>query len=353
MRSTYFGTDRDNVLSASSEIRESFYGLSGNDVFYFYGIDGVDPDYDVSDRFFGGTGKDRLQNITLNFDGVTGLDQLARLSFDGGKGYDTLAVDIGVDMTSYTAKTGDLNLTSIAPLVRSVEHREYDIALSAISTTVEELSITGGARDETVRLTQTASMEATSVIRVDLGGGADRFEYNASLGVDSSLIVDTGKGADVVLMNASSTAYPDDFDAVIRTRGGADTIVLDGMYSETLNAGLGNDSIYVLSGSFEAAPDVIRTGKGKDKIYLELDSYSELAKIKDFSVEKDVIVFDVDEFRDTAVTFDEAVWAAAEEDKLYMDTDAGKLYFGDNVLVSFGGAIELTEANFQIDEWAY
>jgi len=353
MRSTYFGTDRDNVLSATSEIRESFYGLGGNDVFYFYGIDGVDPDYDVSDRFFGGAGKDRLENISLNFDGVTGLDQLARLSFDGGRGYDTLAMSINVDMTDSTAKTSDMDLSSIAPLVRSVEHREYDLALSSISSVAEELSITGGVRDETVRLTQTASMEATSVIRVDLGDGADRFEYSASIGVDSTLIVDTGKGADVVLMNASSSSYPDDFDAVIRTRGGADTIVLDGMYSETLNAGLGNDTIYVLSGSFEPAPDIIRTGKGKDKIYLELDSYSKLAAIKDFSVADDVIVFDADEFRDTEVTFDEAVWAASEEDKLYMDTDAGKLFFGDNVLVSFGDSIELTEANFQVGDWLY
>ncbi|MDX2485486.1 MAG: hypothetical protein QNK42_17720, partial [Pseudodonghicola sp.] len=108
MRSTYFGTDRDNVMSAGSEIRESFYGLAGNDVFYFYGIDGVDPDYDVSDRFFGGAGRDRLENITLNFDGLAGLDQLARLSFDGGKGYDTLAVSIAVDMTDYSAKASDL-----------------------------------------------------------------------------------------------------------------------------------------------------------------------------------------------------------------------------------------------------
>ncbi|TDK50696.1 hypothetical protein [Antarcticimicrobium luteum] len=353
MRSTYFGTDRNNVMSASSEIRESFYGLGGGDVFYFYGGDGVDPDYDVSDRFFGGAGRDRLQNITLNFDGLAGLDQLARLSFDGGKGYDTLAAAITVDMTDYSAKTSDLNLAGIAPLLRSVEHREFDIKLSAIGATPEVLDIVGGALDETVFLHQSASMQAGGEIRVNLGKGDDRLEYSADIGVDSALIVDTGRGADVVIMNASSTSYPDTFDAVIRTRGGADTIVLEGMSSETVNAGAGNDAIYVLSGSFADAPDVIRTGAGKDKVYLELDSYSKLARINDFSIEKDVIVFDTDEFRDTEVTFDRSVWKAAAEDKLYMDTDAGKLYFGDNVMVSFGGPIALTVDNFLVDDWAF
>ncbi|TDE38464.1 hypothetical protein [Antarcticimicrobium sediminis] len=353
MRSTYFGTDRDNVMSAGSEIRESFYGLAGNDVFYFYGIDGVDPDYDVSDRFFGGTGRDRLENITLNFDGLAGLDQLARLSFDGGKGYDTLAVAVTVDMTDYSAKASDLDLTGVAPLLRSVEHREFDIELSAIGNTPEDLAIIGGDLDETVFLHQTASMRVDGVIRVNLGGGDDRFEYSADIGVDSSLIVDTGKGADVVLMNASSSSYPNDFDAVIRTRGGADTIVLDGMYSETANAGAGNDTIYVLSGSFAEAPDVIRTGNGNDKVYLELDSYSKLARINDFSAEKDVIIFDAEEVRDTEVTFDKSIWSAAEEDKLYMDNAVGKLYFGDNVLVSFGGETALTADNFLVDDWAF
>ncbi|MDX2484658.1 MAG: hypothetical protein QNK42_13455, partial [Pseudodonghicola sp.] len=292
-------------------------------------------------------------NITLNFDGLAGLDQLARLSFDGGKGYDTLAVSIAVDMTDYSAKASDLDLTGIAPLLRSVEHREYDIELSAIGNTPEELAIIGGDLEETVFLHQAASMRVDGVIRVNLGGGDDRFEYSADIGVDSSLIVDTGKGADVVIMNASSSSYPDDFDAVIRTRGGADTIVLDGMYSETANAGAGNDAIYVLSGSFAEAPDVIRTGAGRDKVYLELDSYSKLARVSDFSADKDVIVFDIDEVRDTEVTFDKSIWTAAEEDKLYMDNAAGKLYFGDNVLVSFGGETALTADNFLVDDWAF
>lgn len=361
MRSTYIGTDRDDVLSASGEIRESFYGLGGADVFYFYGVDGVDPDYDVSDRFFGGAGRDRLQNVFLNFSGYSGLEQLAQLSFDGGKGYDTLAVEISADLTEYNAAKSEMDLSGIAPLLRSVEHREYDITLEEFDTLQKlgELSILGGELDETVRLQQATasslipSMQAGGVIRVSLGGGDDRFEYSAEIPVVSALVVDTGKGDDVVIMNASTTTYPDEFRAVIRTKGGADTIVLDGMYKETAKAGAGDDAIYLLSGSFDNAPDDVRTGKGRDTVFLELDSYSKLAKIRDFSAKKDVIVFDAEEFRDTEVTFDKAEWKAAEEDRLYMDTDAGKLYFGDNVLVSFGGSIDLTAANFEVGDWLF
>lgn len=361
MRSTYFGTDRNNVMSASSDIRESFYGLQGDDTFYFYGVEGMAPDYDVSDRFFGNRGDDRLQNITLRFDGDAGLEQLALLSFEGGIGYDTLAVDIDVNMYDFDDVTSEMDLASIAPLLVSVEHREYDITLEQfdLAQTLEKLQIVGGALDETVRLHQGTvdslipSMRADGVIRVSLGGGDDRFEYSAEINVDSSLIVNTGRGADVVIMNAASSSYPDEFDAVIRTKGGADTIVLDGMFSEIANAGAGNDEIYVLSGSFGAAPDVIRTGRGKDKVYLELDAYSKLAKFRDFSAAKDKIVFDADEFRDTTVTFDEAEWKAAVDDKLYMDNAAGKLYFGDNVLARFGGAMELTAENFAVDDWAF
>ena len=361
MRSTYFGTDNNNVMSASSTIRESFYGLKGDDTFYFYGVEGVDPDYDVSDRFFGGSGADRLQNITLHFNGYSGLDQLALLSFDGGLGYDTLAVDIDVNMLEFEGFVSEMDLAGIAPLVRSVEHREYDITLTEFDQlqVLGGLRILGGALDETVRLHQGTvtslypSMQADGVIRVNLGGGDDRFEYSAEINVVSSLIVNTGSGADVVIMNASASTYPDEFEAVIRTRRGADTIVLDGMYSETANAGAGNDKIYVLTGSFGAAPDVIRTGLGKDKVYMELDSYSKLARFVDFSAEKDKIVFDAEEFRDTEVTFDKAVWDAAEDDKLYMDNAAGRLYFGDNVLASFGGATTLTAENFLVDDWAF
>ncbi|MGD9865997.1 MAG: hypothetical protein AB7S99_22585 [Pseudodonghicola sp.] len=355
MRDTYFGTDRDDAFSATSAIRESFYGLGGNDTFYFYDLStGPTPpstDFDSSDRFFGGTGRDQLTNITVNFDGAEGAGKLDALSFDGGAGYDTLTVAVAIDMESYNSKISTFRFDDVAPLVRSVEHREFNVTLSRIGATTNELQLLGGNRDETVRLTQDASMDASGVIRVDLGGGDDRFEFSASVYVASQLIVNTGKGADTVIMNASGSSYPSDFGATIRTGAGADTIVLEGMYSETLNAGAGNDQIYVLTGSFAEAPDIIRTGAGRDRVYVELDSYSTVARLRDFSAARDTIVFDSDEFRNTDVTFDKAVWQGAGSDRLYMDNAAGKLYFGDNVLVNFGGPTDLTAANFVTDSW--
>ncbi|MDK3018468.1 hypothetical protein [Pseudodonghicola flavimaris] len=351
MRITYSGTDRDDVMSATSAIRESLYGLGGDDVFYFYGPSGVDPEYDVSDRFFGGNGADLLQNITLGFDGIGGLGQLAQLSFDGGRGYDTLAVTVAADLSVYGEKAAEMDLGEIAPLLRSVEHRDYRINLGAVNDALRELTITGSALDETVTLSQTASLSGAGEITVRLGGGADEFNFAASIFVETALLVDTGRGADLVRMNGSATSYADEFTAVIRTRAGADTIVLEGMYSEKLNAGAGDDRIFVLTGSFAEAPDVIRTGTGKDRVYLELDSYSSVAKITDFSARWDRIVFDADETRDTGVTFSRAIWTAATEDVLYMNNAAGKLYYGDTVLVDFGGETTLSDKNFITDSW--
>lgn len=354
MRTTYFGDEGDNRLSATAVIRESIYGLGGDDIFFFYaGADNLVPDFDMSDRFFGGAGDDELRDIDLAFDGNGGLEQLAQLSFDGGTGYDTLAVSVTADLSSYTASTSQMDLGDIAPLLRSVEHRAYTLSLVDFQEDLERLTIDGSNADESLTLSQIGSMAAGGEIWISLKGGNDRFEYSAEIDTSADLVVDTGTGNDVVVMNAATTTYADLFSAVIRTRGGQDTVVLEGMYTERVNTGSHNDTIYVLSGSFAEAADVIRTGGGKDRIYLELDSYSTLARFKDFDADKDKIVFDADEFRNTTVTFNKTVWQNAEDDMLYMDNAAGKLYFGDNVLATFGTDAGLTEDSFIIDTWDY
>lgn len=346
MRSTYFGNDGGNYFSATATIRESFYGLDGEDTFHVYASD-------FSDRFFGGRGADRMEGMSISYDGASGLDAYGLLSFDGGGGYDTLAFAVDIAMADYTDTTATLALDDVTTLARSVEHREFDVSLSEISDTVADLLLNGGASDETLRLTQTAQMADGGALTVDLGRGDDYFEFSASSSVSSDLTVLTRGGSDTVIIGAATSYYPGGLTTVVKTGAGADVIVLEGMYKEIANAGGGDDEIYVLTGGFAGRPDTIRTGAGADKVFLELDAYSKIAKFRDFSAAEDTIVFDASEFRDTEVTFDKSVWEAAAEDKLYMDNDAGKLYFGDNVLASFGGAIELTAENFTTDVWAF
>ena len=196
---------------------------------------------------------------------------------------------------------------------------------------------------------------------ISLGGGNDKFTFAADWDVTVSIEIDGGKGKDTVIIQGSTVSYPDGLDAIVRTGQGNDTIVLEGMHSEQVFAGGGNDDIYVLTGSFQNAADVIRTGGGSDRVFLELDGYSKVAEILDFSAADDVIVFDKAENtatlpRLTDVTFDVDVWQDAldlGEKVLFMDNDAGELYYGDNVMASFGGSVSLTEDNFLTGFWDY
>lgn len=353
MRKTYFGGEGGDFFQATTTIRESFYGLNGDDTFHFYEQLLPFPFQDFSDRFFGGQGDDRMQGLALDFDGNGGLDEYALLSYDGGRGYDTLAADVTIDMGAYESASSTLDFKKITSLSRSVEHREFDVTLDAISEAVTDLRLIGGAKDETVRLTQVDPMVATGELRVSLRGGDDRFEFSAYPEAASNLKVFTGRGNDTVIINAATTYYPSNLQTKVVTGKGRDTIVLEGMHKEVVKAGGGGDDIYVLTGGFANAPDTIRTGAGRDKVYLELDAYSTVARLPDFSGDKDKIVFDKTEFRDTTVTFDRAEWEAATEDTLYMDNAAGKLYFGDNVLADFRGATTLTADNFITDDWAF
>lgn len=216
---------------------------------------------------------------------------------------------------------------------------------------------TGGQRD----IVSFYAREDAPEVSISLGGGNDKFTFAADWDVTVSIEIDGGKGKDTVIIQGSTVSYPDGLDAIVRTGQGNDTIVLEGMHSEQVFAGGGNDDIYVLTGSFQNAADVIRTGGGSDRVFLELDGYSKVAEILDFSVADDVIVFDKAENtatlpRLTDVTFDVDVWQDAldlGEKVLFMDNDAGELYYGDNVMASFGGSVSLTEDNFLTGFWDY
>jgi hypothetical protein len=195
-------------------------------------------------------------------------------------------------------------------------------------------------------------------LNVATGSGHDYFDFSARWAVSADVRVNTGNGNDTVVIHGSTVSHAQDLDVDIRTGRGKDTIVLEGMHSEFVSAGAGSDDIYVLTGSFANAPDTIKTGGGRDRLFVELDAYSTVAVVRDFDADKDVFVFDQQEARellprDATVTFDRQEWQDAEEDRLFMDNDADKLYYGDNVLVEFSNDVTLTADNFSVGEWTF
>ncbi|WP_323779671.1 hypothetical protein [Leisingera sp.] len=376
MRKNFFGNQFGNFYAASSTIRESFYGRGGDDYFtlYSHDPDGVDIP-DLTDRFFGGSGDDTLD--LLSFSVTTESDNLTRysqLSFDGGSGYDTVKSQVSAVMSGGST----LDLDTIETSVISVEHWFYDMFLYG-NTEDGDFTIGSGMKDDTLNIFQQADANENSIrvntfagadsvlytananvndLKVNTGSGKDYFEFNGNWGVTADIEVKTGKGKDIVVINGSTVTSPGGLDAVINTGKGADTVVLEGMHSEYLNAGGGSDDIYVLTGSFSNAADTIRTGGGKDRLFVELDAYSTVAVVEDFSAAKDVFVFDREEARrtvprDTDVLFDREEWEASEEDRLFMDNDADRLYYGSNVLVEFSTDVELTAGNFTVGSWDY
>lgn len=369
MRTRVYGTNLDNRFTATAEIRESFYGRGGDDTFQvFHHARGAD----LSDRFFGGSGADWLEQLTFDFTNGAQYGDYRQLSFDGGDGYDTVSATVIADVQGGLT----LDLAQIETSVRSVEHWNYDIFAGAPAGE-GQFNIQSGRQDDTLDIFQSGAemnmrvntlggrdtvryfaQENVEALQVNLGGGADRFEFSADWGVTADLRVNSGKGNDTVIIYGSTVSHANGLEADIRTGGGKDTIVLEGMHSERLAAGGGNDDIYILTGSFANAADVISTGAGRDRLFVELDAYSTVAIVEDFNAARDVFVFDSDEAsellpRDTAVTFDRREWQDADEDRLFMDNDADKLYFGENVLVEFSTDVTLTADNFTTGNWDF
>lgn len=375
MRTYILGNQFENALEATSTIRESLYGRDGDDTFsiYHHG-EGAGAYPDLSDRFFGGAGNDTIGSLNFDLTAGSTLRDYSQLSFHGGAGYDTVSSQIDVQITGGFT----LDLSQIETSVLSVEHWDYGIDLGT-STGDGEFVIRAGRQDDTLDIRQWeaagdasikvntlagndhvtySTVKDVSDLRVNTGWGNDYFEFNGFWNVTADVRVSTGRGKDTVVINGTTIAYPDGLTANIRTGAGADTIVLEGMHSERLNSGAGNDDIYILTGSFRNAADTITTGAGKDELFIELDAYSTVAVLDDFSAENDVFVFDADEAsgtitRNTDVTFDRTEWENASEDRLYMSNAENKLYYGDNVLVEFTTDVTLSAANFTTGDWEY
>lgn len=347
MRKTVFGSDlRDDLFAATQIIRETFYGLGGDDTFLVFNGTGADLDADFSDRFIGGAGQDLMAGLNV---GLVDYAAYALLSFDGGGGYDTLRFDAGGLIFDATDTVMDLG--RFATLARSVEHRAFAVSVNVGAAATGDFFATGSSGDESLLLDIAASTETAVAdilnVTVRLNAGDDVFAFVGDPDVRTSLLVDTGKGNDDIRINDTTLRNSDVRGSRIDAGSGHDLVVLEGMNREFVRLGQGNDTAVVLTGGFADVPDTITTGSGMDRIYLELDEYSTIARIRDFDAARDVVVFDKDEFRDTDVTFDAAVAAAAADPVLFMDNATGRLMLGDNIMAIFDGGVTLTAANFE------
>lgn len=358
MRTKIFGNSFDNWFVASSTIRESFYGLDGNDIFNFYNGQSAFFFGDFTDRFIGGSGNDVMQNLNA---GWNEYSLYSGLSFDGGLGYDTVSYDLTGSLFGEVGDatlTASVDLTQFATQERQVEHHAFEIDASIAENIDGSLGIVGGGGDETVQLNFTRSAHTLTEfsdieVSVSLGGGNDRFEFTGERTIMSELKINAGAGNDVVIVNSSTASSPDVSRSMIITGKGNDTVVLEGMHQEIVKTGGGSDDIYILSGNFADRSDVLDTGGGNDEIFLELDEYSKLVRIRDFDAAKDTIIFDDQETRDTTVLFDRVLWENSTDPRLYMDNAAGTLYYGQNVLATFDGGVTLTADNFETGTWLF
>lgn len=354
MRRRIYGNWNDEVFTATETVRESFFGYRGDDTFVFYrgdytGLPVNDPfaDPDFSDRFFGGRGNDQLTNLEITFYDDRDYDAYSQASFDGGYGIDSVVFGVNLDNRDSTT----LLLDRFDVQTRSVEIREFDIFKNIEVGRAATIGITGGDGRETVRLELDGM--GTAGVSIHLNGGNDRVELTTDRDVTTALRLSTGDGNDTVILNATTTQNSSTEGAWITTGNGNDTIVLEGMHGETVYAGSGNDDIYLLSGSFAQAPDRVFTGSGQDRVFVELDGYSQLAELRNFSAAHDVIVFDVDDPTVPEVVFDADDWETGDTPNLFMNNATGQLFYGDNLLIDFGGPTSLTAANFVEDDWAF
>ncbi len=353
MRINRFGSDTGkDIFSATETIRETFYGRGGDDEFTFY--NGPQPffDRDFSDRFIGGAGDDLMKGLQVGFNDYT---TYSLLSFAGGRGYDTVAYDMYGKIAAPASVVVDLS--KFQTLERSVEHHVFNVVADIADGVASDFTFTGTAGDETINLQMNLlrlqQVDTVTKLRVTMAAGNDNFRFTGEARLDTDLRVAMGAGNDFVHINDSSVENSKLSRSVILTGKGSDTVVLEGMHKEIVRLGGGNDSVYVRTGGFADAPDVIFTGAGRDRIYLEIDEYSTIARIRDFDPARDTLAFDVAEFRSTTVTFDKTVADASAEPILYMDNAAGKLWFGDNVLAEFTNGAQLTAANFVVDDFLF
>lgn len=244
-RSVITGTLGDDTLAGTADLREEVRGLSGNDTFQLFGSD-------LGDHFLGGTGNDNITGLAITFTGVDSYETNAELSFDGGRGYDTL--HMAVTMTwRYT----ELVLDDFASRAFGVEERSFEIDLPSAFLNPVSMNLLGGASDETVRVTDSTA-QRDGYVFVRLGGGDDHFEAYGDNVNWQEVRVNVGAGRDTVLIS-STVAELSAF-----TGNGADSIEISASTDEVrITTGNGRDSVEI---SAAAGALEINTGSGDDSV---------------------------------------------------------------------------------------
>ncbi len=233
---------------------------------------------DLNDTIGGGDGTDTLvltgiANLSdANFTNVTGIEKLVFANETGQ------VVVLGTEAKQAGIVTID---TSAVATTKTVS---LDIA----GMTSTNVTITGGAADETVKM---ASADLTTADTITAGAGTDTLELTtaselvaadmanisgfeklklANVDATQSLTLANGKfseidGSAITYTQAITIDASAQSSALsITTKGGADTITL-GTGANTLDSGSGNDTIRVTASTFDSS-DTLNTGNGTDTL---------------------------------------------------------------------------------------
>lgn len=323
------GTRFDDTLTASSRKNEILYGKAGDDAFVFHA-------FGRGDKFLGGGGDDHLGGIRFDIDASGPSFSRNDITFNGGKGIDTIAFEIDVH-------TSKIKLGQFGTRTVSVEQSAYEIGFHSGTG-----RIVGSARDEMVVLDNYLKVHDMRSLNVTLKGGDDVFRTDTINSGFGSIRIDLGAGDDTVMLNQSAHG------ARIKGGKGDDFIFGGRVASERILAGSGDDTILAVNGSIgQQAIDTIATGSGKDTIVVTSNLYAIAGQgqVLDFNTRRDTVLI-------ADIGAADLVFARKDADDPYtnawtMDNSAGILYWSDRPVLDFGGRTDLTARNFVTDDSSY
>lgn len=333
------GTRGDDYISSRNDAgRDIVKGMAGDDTLVFQRLRD-------RDRFEGGSGDDELTDVDLYLP-VSRKAAGRGIEFDGGRGFDTIEVELTVDRHDSRGFLGHLFKN-----VEGVESRLVDIILDAQgSRPLDGFRLQGSkwADDVTLRLDNGTGADGS---KIDLGAGDDVFTFDFYYDADGfgRSLVELGRGDD--LYRSEVAAYHAVEDEVVRVEGGGgrDTFELGGGF-ERANGGKGADLFMLAANDFGARLDSLTGGRGADTFLFDMRPLTGgmRAEIEDFRSGTDRIVIEnflvgdqvLDDFAHIGPDGPD-VFAAVRYDRA-----EGIVYYNDRAILDLGDGTRARVSDF-------
>ena len=267
----------DYIMAWSHEGKpDRFLGLGGDDRFIFH-------DLAERDVFIGGPGDDTLLDVSFYLP-MRPVRVERGLTFDGGREWDAIHIEVTVDRHDQTARLGQLygKLTS-------VEERRVDVILDAQGRRpLDDFRLFGSTAADSLSIRLDDGTAADDVV-IDMGKGHDIVTIEDGIG---DLRIALGRGDDrYVGYNTWSDISASD-RTFVSGGPGRDDFEL-GASVERIFGGDGKDAIRLGLNQIGLKTDVVKGGRGADDFVLRRwDMTREIAEIEDFRSGTDKVVID-------------------------------------------------------------